>query len=167
MWTLHTDKWLRVAWQLDTLTTSYLKFWRRRVNHLRPHSCSSKHQRQLLIPAVQGRHCVAAPPPFYLEWDIGKWDIGKWDIGKWDIGKWYISKCLRGDRTFLLSWKRDILSSIGRILYSGIRTYGTWKTRLAILWDPEHLSSEALGFVLWDRAIWRLRYNLKNPLPAV
>ena len=80
--------------------------------------------------------------------------------GKQNIGKWDISKCLRGDRTFLLSGKWDILSSWGR----NTSISGKWKNFIVdpdylyigiqplILWDLRH----PLGYGTWDRVIWEL-----------
>ena len=108
---------------------------------------------------------------------------GKRDNGKRDFGKWNISKCFRGNGTYVLSGKWDILCSGRRdtlfsgkqeILSSGNDFFplgigplilwesghpagnGTWETGDAILLDSGHLSSgkHSLG-----KRYLRVRYN--------
>ena len=70
-------------------------------------------------------------------------------------GRRDISKCLRGDRTFLLSEKRDILSSGEGTLYKlGKGTLYPQGSGPLILWDPGHpLRCWTMGnetAILWD-----------------
>ena len=111
----------------------------------------------------------------YLPYYSGKRDYGKRDLGKWDI-----SKCFRGDGTFILSGKRDILFSGRReTLFSGKQDILSSGNNF-IVWESGHLSSGnrtsyplgietssgnrdmgnrthyPLGNILWESGIWEM-----------
>ena len=90
-----------------------------------------------------------------------------------------ISNCFRGDGTFPLSWKSDILSSgegtlyylgngkfypLGTILFSGNRTTRPQGIGPRILWDSGH----PLGSGTWERdhaILWDSDHLLSGKYP--